>query len=141
MYMSNTDCKHTYQDADAPSRVLYKVDGKTLDKIVSLRLRPQDKIGFIKVDIDGSEAVLFEGGEKTLKEHKPLLFIEYSPFLILKAGRNPKKYFQMLNSEFFIFWYTGNGLKQVSNKDFNRINEIVKNGITDFLLSYSPLLS
>ena len=141
MYESDTSCKHTYKDNDVAFSVSYKVKGVSLDTLVLGKLESCDRIAFIKVDTDGSEAALFAGGIETLRKHKPILFIEFSPFMIRKSGQNPEKYFSMLNEEFHVYWYTNYRLKKVASSDFCVIEQNVKNGITDLLLSYSEYLS
>ncbi|MBK1856508.1 FkbM family methyltransferase [Verrucomicrobiaceae bacterium 5K15] len=50
------------------------IDVSTLDQVVaSLRL---DRIGFMKVDVEGHELELIEGATSTLKKFKPLILIE-----------------------------------------------------------------
>ena len=39
------------------------------------------KLDFIKIDTDGFEAKIFEGGEKTLRKFKPVMIVEFRPSL------------------------------------------------------------
>lgn len=137
LYESDTSCKHTFKDTDVACSVSYKVKGVSLDTLVSKKLEKCDKIAFIKVDIDGSEPAFFAGGLETLRKHKPILFIEFSPFMIRKSGLDPEKYFRMLQEEFYVFWYKNDQLMKIPSSDYSVIEKSVKNGITDFVLSYS----
>ncbi|MEO1922378.1 MAG: FkbM family methyltransferase [Sphingomonadaceae bacterium] len=49
----------------------------TLDRLVARReLRPPD---FVKMDVEGSEALVFRGAAQTFRTHKPSIFLEYLP--------------------------------------------------------------
>lgn len=40
-------------------------------------LMDEDKVGFIKVDVEGGELQVFKGGIKTIKKHKPYIVFEH----------------------------------------------------------------
>lgn len=50
-----------------------KLPVKTLDETVAVLKAPPH---FIKCDVEGAEFLVFKGGEKTLREHKPIVFAE-----------------------------------------------------------------
>lgn len=53
-----------------------KVDGLTIDTICGILPPPQH----IKIDAEGSEAIILAGAEKALRKHKPYLYIEPHSF-------------------------------------------------------------
>ena len=60
-----------------------KVACLTLDEAVTRHsLNP----GFIKVDVEGMEHLVFGGASKVLSEHRPVILSELSNFLLLKNG-------------------------------------------------------
>jgi FkbM family methyltransferase len=55
--------------------------GSTHIKLVSCNLVRLDDVvtepvGFIKIDVEGHEIAVFEGAQRMLNEHKPILLIE-----------------------------------------------------------------
>jgi hypothetical protein len=125
------------QDKDIASTASYKVQCISLDGLVSERMDKNDKIAFIKIDIDGSEFALFRGGIETIRKHKPIIFIEFSPAMIKRANEDPKDYFTMLCDEFIVFWYNNQALQRVKSSDYAVIENEAKGGITDLLLAYT----
>jgi len=121
LYGSGLDCLHTYSDSDGRSSVCYKVNSICLDKLVSDRISNDDRIAFIKIDIDGAEPVVFSGGMETIRKHKPVIFMEFSPFVLRKAGVYPEEFFNMLNKEFHVYWYKKYALQKVREKDYSSI--------------------
>jgi FkbM family methyltransferase len=53
-----------------------KVDVRTLDSLIEQLLPPQH----IKIDAEGSEVMVLEGAEQTIRRYKPLLYIEPHSF-------------------------------------------------------------
>lgn len=50
------------------------------------------KIDLIKMDVEGYEGFALEGGYKTLKNHQPILLIEFSATHLKRCGYDPKKH-------------------------------------------------
>jgi FkbM family methyltransferase len=48
----------------------------TLDQIAESAPLP---ISLIKIDVQGAEMLVFQGGQKTISQHKPVLYVEVSP--------------------------------------------------------------
>lgn len=61
----------------------YEVESITLDALV---LREQLNPGFIKVDVEGAEHLVFDGASKTLAEHRPIILSELCNYLLIKNG-------------------------------------------------------
>ena len=58
------------------------VETNTLDHFVEhYQLKP----GFIKIDAEGAEGLIFEKGMKTITKHLPVIFAEISDRLLVKA--------------------------------------------------------
>lgn len=60
-----------------------KIETCTLDTLVKdNNLNP----ALLKVDVEGAEALVFGGAERTLKTHKPVVISEFSPMLLEQNG-------------------------------------------------------
>lgn len=46
-----------------------------------------DAVDFIKIDVEGYEYFVVEGGEKTIKTHKPVIIIEQKPGKVTSYGK------------------------------------------------------
>ena len=82
----------TNSTTGTPSNAVYggdetssqQVESVTLDDLVNeYRIK---KIDLIKVDTDGFEFEVFLGAKKTIYEHKPLIFTEFSPQSLNRVG-------------------------------------------------------
>lgn len=81
---------HAYQGSH--NVVAGTLDGFAADKVVRL----------IKLDVDGYEASVLQGAERTIKRDKPLLFMEFHATLLRQAGTDPQELLNKLQS----FGYT-----------------------------------
>jgi len=68
-------------DDIAGERIEFKVETQTLDEYVKLNLKSEQKIDLLKIDTEGSENLVFEGGQMVLSEHRPIIMCE-----IIKGG-------------------------------------------------------
>jgi hypothetical protein len=60
-----------------------KVVANTLDNLISkYSIDP----GFIKVDVEGVEHLIFDGARKTLSTNRPIIFSELSDYLLRQNG-------------------------------------------------------
>jgi|GEM_PF-4469112 len=59
-------------------------------------LDPSEFVGLIKVDTDGYETQVLEGSAKILQGHRPVLFIEFTPSLLERAGSSAQKLTDLL---------------------------------------------
>jgi len=63
------------------------------------------KIDFIKMDVQGFESFVIEGGEKIIEKNKPIIFFEYWPWGNKKAGSDIKKMMEFFRKIYKkIFW-------------------------------------
>jgi FkbM family methyltransferase len=78
------------------------VDGRPLDDIVS-EIDPEfprsgEKVA-VKIDVQGAEPFVFEGGQRVLRE-AGLLIVEFSPYCMARMNANPEPILQLLQSRF-----------------------------------------
>jgi len=63
------------------------------------------KIDFIKMDVQGFELLVIEGGKEMIEKNKPTIFFEYWPWGIKNAGGDYKKMMEFLEKIYKkIFW-------------------------------------
>ena len=97
----------------------------------------QKNLIFIKVDVEGSEAKLFEGGiEIITKYHVPFIFLEFAPNNLKMQRTNKKKFLQL---------FEDNGYKisivNFLSKKYISINEIIKiNRLLNLYIIYTKVL-
>jgi len=92
-------CLHTYADT-AGGQDSIAIKGLALDDICEKWLEPDDKIAFIKIDIDGAEPNLFAGGERSLEKHSPFIHMEFWPRGLREFGISPDDYLADLLERF-----------------------------------------
>jgi FkbM family methyltransferase len=135
---SDASCLHSYPD-DTTS-LAYSVDGVTLDSALETYLGPDDRVGVIKIDVDGAEPSVFRGAERVLREHRPIVFTELAPKLLRRNRTDPKQFFSGLCSRFHTYWvrYELESIVEVRAGDFEEIEASI-DIVTDVLLSDRPL--
>jgi FkbM family methyltransferase len=78
---------------DSETYVMEQVKSKTVDELV---LEHSVEPGFIKVDVEGCEHMVFGGCQETLKKYRPVIISELSDFLLAKNGSSSKKVIQLI---------------------------------------------
>ena len=69
------------------------VSGDTIDNLViNYNLNP----GFIKVDVDGAEYLVFSGAMETIKKYRPIILSELSDNMMTLLGNRSEDVIQML---------------------------------------------
>lgn len=72
------------------------------------------KVDFIKIDVEGYESFVLDGLIKTIKKNKPKIIFEYDKHYHLKTGRAEDYIFTLLASLNYSFEYIHrNGLKKI----------------------------
>ena len=119
---------NSFNDNAKLERVLVPVD--TLDnQVEKLNLK---KVDFIKIDVEDFEQKVLEGGLKTIKRDRPIIFIKIADMLKGRNYRNP-------NYQKTINWLLGMNysIYRVRNTNENyRLEKIKKAGETDELCMY-----
>lgn len=88
----------------------------TLDKVI-----PNQRIDFMKIDVEGHEEQVLGGGKRTL-ENTEIVLIEYNKVALKEIGRTGKEIFELLK-EFDINQVTEEGrLKSI--KRFEELNDV-----------------
>jgi FkbM family methyltransferase len=88
------------------------VEAVTLDDLLIENFRPNEKIDFLKIDIEGYELRALRGAQEMLKRTKNII-IEYLPEEYDSSDRNEMRI--MLGSNFKYYLYdAGGGIKQAS---------------------------
>ena len=94
---------------------LKKINKRNIIPLDKLIKKLKKKIDFIKIDVDGFELKVLKSGSKYIKKFKPIIHLEFAPYLHSGSNNSPDKlvYFikQKLNYDFY-------------NEDFKEINDI-----------------
>ncbi|MFH1462585.1 MAG: FkbM family methyltransferase [bacterium] len=70
-----------------------RVEATTLDKFF-----PKEKIGFIKMDVEGAEGLVAEGGDRVLKNNNLKIAMEFWPRGLKNLGTDPWDFLQKLQN-------------------------------------------
>jgi FkbM family methyltransferase len=101
-------------DGTIPSREKKEnVNFITLDEYV--KRSNMNRIDFIKLDVDGYEYKIIQGGKTTLKQFKPLLLIELGEYTLNNFGDKVENLINLLDSLGYAF-YSEENLKEYNNK-------------------------
>jgi len=96
--------------ADAAGGEVVQVNCTTLDRFVA-----QEKLARvdgIKLDVEGAELSVIEGGAETLKRFRPVLLMEYNPPCLNRLGTAPERVLERLaDLGYGIFRATRSGLR------------------------------
>jgi len=105
------------------TEVVAKVPIETLDEI--FEREALERVDFIKIDVEGAELFVLQGGTKTIERHKPAMLIEVSEETFREAGYKPsdlKDFLDHYGYEYYSFSkWRGNPESITSN-----INESTK---------------
>ena len=84
---------HSFAKDNLISSTKRKIEVETLS--LDSLLETTGKIDVIKIDVQGAEGLVFEGGQKLLKQQGPLsIFLEFWPDGMKKLGTDPIKFLQ-----------------------------------------------
>ena len=130
----NVDHK-TYVTDDYISKT--EVECVALDDFI-----PNQKVDFIKIDIQGFEYFAFQGMKEIFKKNENLKIItELYPYGLNNSGINVDEFISFLkNNAFYIYKMSGNKLSILSDKDISNLNnENYRIHMVDILLSKKPI--
>jgi FkbM family methyltransferase len=66
----------------------FEVPVERLDALVAGAARGDDRVSFVKIDVEGFEPEVLEGAVTTLRDHRPLVFCEFNDVLLRDRGRS-----------------------------------------------------
>ena len=97
-----------------------------------IKLKKIKKVDFIKLDVDGYEMDVFKSGNKFFRNNKPLIFIEFAPYLYPEFGYSCFdliKFIKNLGYNFF-----DENMKKISNIE-RTVNSIKDGSSKNFFLN------
>lgn len=86
---------------------VHPVHGGTFQTLVGARSvtlddwfdeNPTERLDFAKIDVDGYEIGVIQGGMKTFEKWKPVLMMEFAPYIFAERGRSFGELLDLLNS-------------------------------------------
>lgn len=110
------------------SSVLYSPDKKKNGEIKIIIpdniLKNEDRIDFIKIDVEGYELEVLKGLEKTIKKFHPKIFIEYSPYYYeLKDKNINKEIIDFLLDNHYKIIDVENGNREIDKNSFYKLEK------------------
>jgi FkbM family methyltransferase len=64
-----------------------------------------DRVDIIKIDVQGYEKFILEGGKKTIEENRPILIVEFEEFQLNKFDYSCKDLFDMIRDMDYEIYY------------------------------------
>tara|TARA_Y100000590_G_scaffold113461_1_gene129351 strand:- start:173 stop:997 length:825 start_codon:yes stop_codon:yes gene_type:complete len=113
---------------------LKKINKKKIISLDNLIKKINKKIHFIKIDVDGFEFQVLKSGLKYIKKHKPIIHIEFAPYLHKEFGYSSKKLIYFIKNKLNYDFYNEN-LDKILNIENYTSN--IKNRSENFFLFYS----
>lgn len=121
---SVNDTLRLYHDLDSSRNSLGKTRNNDPSDYEDVRSRRLDdlaselqleKVDFIKIDVEGAEALVFEGGRATLGRFKPAILFEINPEALAALGSRDDSSWSLLADLGYCFYYLRSGkLEQIS---------------------------
>jgi len=75
-----------------------------------------NRLNFIKIDVEGFEPFVFDGGRKTIEKYKPTIYTEISPPLYEAKGRSERDIFRyLIDTGYSLYKDQGNGLQRIDS--------------------------
>jgi len=75
----------------------------------------KEEIKFVKMDIQGAEAIAFDGGKSFFNKKQPIVLQEFWPVGIESSGKDYKEFLEFINSKFKI--YSEHNIKKEINPE------------------------
>lgn len=104
-----------------------------------------ERIDFIKIDIEGFEIDALHGGERTIREARPLTFVEFNSFTMIGFRNiNPREFLDYFRDLFpFVYKWSGTAPIQIASDSdaltFLHDHLVGAGAVDDLLGSFSPL--
>jgi FkbM family methyltransferase len=90
------------------------------------------RVGMIKIDVQGAEARVLQGGRDVLAQHRPAIFIELDPERLAKQGATPTVVLDLLADAGYAFSLLGPTAAEPCSRG-NVIEELAAHGYLDVL--------
>jgi FkbM family methyltransferase len=71
-----------------------KVNCTTIDDLIK---KKSLDIGFVKIDVEGAEQLVFEGCKELLQSHRPIIISEISEYLLKQNGSSSKNFINFIS--------------------------------------------
>lgn len=118
-HMGDTAHAETFGTATAPTVAELRIDTDTLDD--TAQRERITKVDFMKIDVEGAESLVIEGGSRTVAQHKPAIYCEISQ-RCENLGRTPRHIIeplQQLGYRLFAFNETQHAARPLETHDPN----------------------
>jgi FkbM family methyltransferase len=92
VHLMDASINHTLADGAATgSRGSLSVTVTSLDTYLQGARLP-GPVDLLKVDVEGYDGFVLQGAERTLREHRPTLLVEFAPTNLIRAGFPPDRF-------------------------------------------------
>ena len=105
------------------------IQGITLDQVT---LNSKIPISIIKIDVEGAEGLVIDGGKKTINKYRPVISMEYTPDRLYDYGTDPIDLLSFLKKNEYSFYLLGN--KDKDKEEMLTIDSIFKYSKAQFTI-------
>ena len=95
---------------------LKEINKKNITSLDRLTKKINKKIHFIKIDVDGFEFEVLQSGLFYINKYKPIIHIEFAPYLHKEFGYSSKKLINLIRNKLKYNFYNEN-LKKITDID------------------------
>ena len=96
---------------------LKEINKKKIISLDRLIKRINKKIHFIKIDVDGFEFEVLQSGIFYINKYKPIIHIEFAPYLHQEFGYSSKKLISLLKKNKLKYNFYNENLNEITNID------------------------
>ena len=138
LYQTGTPCLHTYPEDGAEQ--VDSVRAYTVDSIAQ-EFAPGEKVGFLKVDVDGAEPSVVAGARRTLLEDDAILLMEFAPTQLRASGTDPLAFLsdQLQQFEVYAVSYRDFTISRITLPGAAAMVAEIGDNISDLIVSRRPL--
>jgi FkbM family methyltransferase len=140
---TSASASHLSTAGDSLGHASYSVDVSTID-IICLE-KKHERLDFIKIDVEGFEIDVLQGGIDSLHRLKPTVFLEFNSFtMIAYRNINPRSLLDKLTWIFpYVYFYSDSNLVALDSDgrmlDFIHRNLVSHGCVDDLLCSFAPI--
>jgi FkbM family methyltransferase len=92
--------KHSLVQSDGPNVRQIEIQTLTMDEFVSEQ--GIAKVDLIKIDVEGAEGLVLVGARETIRRFAPVIFMEYTPDWLARAGTDTRALFADLAAQGYL---------------------------------------